>query len=70
IHYAFIILTDITELKANEAALKESEQRFRMMAENIQDGLIIVENGKFVFANHRIAYHRIFKRRTYPDEIC
>lgn len=53
--YAFIILTDITELKANEAALKESEQRFRMMAENIQDGLIIVENGNFVFANHRIA---------------
>ena len=52
--YAFIILTDITELKENEAALKESEQRFRMMAENIQDGLIIVENGKFVFANHRI----------------
>jgi PAS domain S-box-containing protein len=53
--YAFIILTDVTELKANEAALKESEQRFRMMAENIQDGLIIVENGNFVFANHRIA---------------
>jgi PAS domain S-box-containing protein len=54
-HYAFIILTDITELTVNEAALKESEQRFRMMAENIQDGLIIVENGKFVFSNHRIA---------------
>jgi PAS domain S-box-containing protein len=53
--YAFIILTDITELKTKEAALKESEQRFRMMAENIQDGLIIVENGNFVFANHRIA---------------
>jgi PAS domain S-box-containing protein len=53
--YAFIILTDITELKTNEAALKDSEQRFRMMAENIQDGLIIVENGNFVFANHRIA---------------
>lgn len=53
--YAFIILTDITELKTNELALKESEQRFRMMAENIQDGLIIVENGNFVFANRRIA---------------
>ena len=53
--YVFIILTDITDLMANEAALRESEQRFRMMAENIQDGLIIVENGKFVFANHRIA---------------
>jgi PAS domain S-box-containing protein len=53
--YAFIILTDITELKAKEAALKQSEQRFRTMAENIQDGLIIVENGDVVFANHRIA---------------
>jgi len=53
--YAFIVLTDITELKAKEAALKRSEQRFRTMAENIQDGLIIVENGNVVFANHRIA---------------
>jgi len=53
--YVFIILTDITELKANEAALKESEQRFRLMAENIQDGLIIVENGQIVYANQRIA---------------
>jgi PAS domain S-box-containing protein len=54
-HYAFIILTDITELKTKETALKESEQRFRMMVENIQDGLIIVENGNVVFANHRVA---------------
>ncbi len=53
--YVFIILTDITELKSKEAALKQSEQRFRTMAENIQDGLIIVENGNVVFANHRIA---------------
>jgi PAS domain S-box-containing protein len=53
--YVFIILTDITELKSKEAALKKSEQRLRTMAENIQDGLIIVENGNVVFANHRIA---------------
>jgi PAS domain S-box-containing protein len=53
--YAFIVLTDITELKAKEAALKQSEQRFRTMAENIQEGLIIVEKGNVVFANHRIA---------------
>ncbi len=53
--YVFIVLTDITEIKTHEAALKESEQRFRLMAENIQDGLIIVEDGNFVFANHRIA---------------
>jgi len=53
--YSFIIFTDITELKDKEAALLQSEQRFRMMVENIQDGLIIVENGKFVFANRRIS---------------
>ncbi|HET6581112.1 MAG TPA: PAS domain S-box protein [Methanoregula sp.] len=53
--YSFIVLTDLTELKAQETALKQSEQRFRAMAENIQDGIIIVENGNVVFANHRIA---------------
>jgi PAS domain S-box-containing protein len=55
IRYVFVILTDITELKAKEEAVKLSEQRFRMMAENVHDGIIIVENGNVVFANHRIA---------------
>ncbi len=53
--YIFIILTDLTELKEKEAALLESEQRFRMMAENMQDGLVIVEDGNFVFANQKLA---------------
>ena len=52
--YNFVIFTDITELKAQEARVSESEQRFRMMADNIQDGLFIVENDKIVFSNHRI----------------
>ncbi len=52
--YNFVIFTDITELKNQEAKVCESEQRFRMMAENIQDGLIIVENDKVVYTNHRI----------------
>ncbi len=50
----FIIFTDITDLKSQEARVLESEQRFRMMADNIQDGLIIVENDKVVFSNRRI----------------
>ncbi|MGB9177003.1 MAG: PAS domain-containing protein [Methanoregula sp.] len=50
----FIIFTDITELKAQEARVRESEERFRMMADNIQDGLFIVENEKVVFSNRRI----------------
>ena len=52
--YNFIIFTDMTAQKAQEAQIRENEQRFRMMAENIQDGLIIVENEKVVFVNRRI----------------
>jgi len=54
-NYNFVIFTDMTESKRQELLLRESEQRFRMMAENIQDGLIIVENGNFVYANRRVA---------------
>ena len=52
--YHFIIMTDVTELVAKDAALFESEQRFRMMAENIQDGLMIIENEQFVYSNGRL----------------
>lgn len=52
--YNFIIFTDITKLKTQEAKVIESEQRFRMMADNIRDGLIILENDKIVFSNCRI----------------
>ena len=52
--YNFVIFTDITKLKTQEARVSESEQRFRMMADNIQDGLIILENEKIVFSNRRI----------------
>ena len=55
IMYAFIIMTDVTELVSKEAALFESEQRFRMMAENIQDGLMIIENEQFVYSNRRLS---------------
>lgn len=53
-YYNFVIFTDITDLKNQEARVRESEQRFRMMADNIQDGLIIIENDKIVFSNRRI----------------
>jgi PAS domain S-box-containing protein len=52
--YNFIVFTDMTELRVQEARIAESEERFRMMADNIQDGLIIVENEKIVFSNRRI----------------
>ena len=53
--YSFIIMTDVTELVSKDAALFESEQRFRMMAENIQDGLMIIENEQLVYSNRRLS---------------
>jgi PAS domain S-box-containing protein len=53
--FQFIIMTDVTDIKSKETELAMSEERFRMMAENIQDGLIIVEQGRIVFANRRIS---------------
>src|SRR5512136_2592522 len=50
-----VILEDVTEHILAEREIRESEERFRMMADNIQDGLIILENGTIVYANKRIA---------------
>jgi PAS domain S-box-containing protein len=49
-----IILEDITAKKSAETALRSSEEKFRLMAENLQDGIIIDENGKFIYANRRV----------------
>jgi PAS domain S-box-containing protein len=53
--FQFIIMTDITDFKSKETELALSEQRFRLMAENIQDGLIIAEQGTIVFVNRRVS---------------
>jgi PAS domain S-box-containing protein len=49
-----LILEDITGRILAEKEIRESEERFRMMADNIQDGLIIMENGKTTYANTRL----------------
>jgi len=37
-----------------EATARQSEERFRKMADNIQEGLTIIENGKLVYRNDRV----------------
>lgn len=36
-----------------EAAARQSEERFRNLADNIQEGLTIIENGRLVYVNNR-----------------
>jgi PAS domain S-box-containing protein len=49
-----IILEDITAKKSAEMALRSSEEKFRLMAENLQDGIIINDNGRVIYANSRV----------------
>jgi len=53
-----IIARDITNQRKNEIDLKESEQKYRALANNITDGIGIVKNGKYVYVNRKFA--RIF----------
>lgn len=54
-HYLYLIMTDLTKEKEAENAVRESERRFRLMADNLREGILIIENEKIVYANHSIA---------------
>ncbi|MCL6608798.1 MAG: PAS domain S-box protein [Geminicoccaceae bacterium] len=45
------VLRDITERKAAERARHEAEARYRALVELSPDPVVLVENGRFVFAN-------------------
>ena len=45
------ILTDITARKQIEASLKESEEKYRLLAENANDAIFIVQDGRILFPN-------------------
>jgi PAS domain S-box-containing protein len=50
VHY----IIDITERKRTEEALLESENNFRALAENVNDGILIaIDDGAHIFANQR-----------------
>lgn len=42
------------EIEHKDHALRESEERYRRMADNIRDGLTIIEQGRVVYVNDRL----------------
>jgi PAS domain S-box-containing protein len=48
------IIVEISERKAMEQALQESEKRYRTLIQSLQEGLFVIQEGKFVFLNDSI----------------
>lgn len=50
------VMTDVTEWKAAEKALKASEERFRMIVETSQEGIVAADaEGRLTYANRQFA---------------
>ncbi len=51
----FMTYADVTEQTRSEEAIKESEEKYRMLVENIQDGVFIHQDGIIKYVNGAMA---------------
>jgi len=61
------VRTDITELKARERQLRESEERYRLLVDLMPDGVMVHADGTIVLANDAMA--RILGLKSRDDMI-
>jgi len=51
--YLISVITDISDRKRAEEALRESEEQYRVLVENANDAIFIAQDGKLTFSNPR-----------------
>jgi two-component system cell cycle sensor histidine kinase/response regulator CckA len=59
---ATVVGQDITERKLTEGALREWEEKYRTLIENVTDGIVVFQDNKVVFANPQAFKHSGFSK--------